>query len=58
MEELPKEYAGRCIATVDEHVVASGKNYLETYQKAKKLFPNRLISLAYVPTKKEALTFL
>lgn len=58
MEEPFKKYAGECVAMIDEKVVASGKSYLEVYKKAKALHANKLISLMYVPTKRETLTFL
>lgn len=58
MEDQFKKYAGECVAMVDEKVVASGRTYLEVYKKAKLTSANKLISLMYVPTKKETLTFL
>ncbi|MEK6846335.1 MAG: DUF5678 domain-containing protein [Nanoarchaeota archaeon] len=58
MEDPFKKYAGECVAMVDDEVVASGRTYLEVYKKAKTMHTNKLISLMYVPTKRETLTFL
>ncbi len=58
MEQSLKNYPGMCIALIDEQVVASGNTYLEVYKKAKNMHTNKLISLMYVPKKKETLTFL
>lgn len=58
MDTLPSKYAGQCIAMVDDIIVASGKNTSEAYYKARNLYPNKLISLTFVPTEKELITFL
>ncbi|MBI4980701.1 hypothetical protein HZC30_04055 [Candidatus Woesearchaeota archaeon] len=58
MEDQFKKYAGECVAMIDDKVVASGKTYSEAYKTAKLINANKLISLMYVPTKKETLTFL
>ncbi len=58
MNSLPSEYAGQCVAFVEEKIVAAGKNSLEAYNKAKKLHPHKMVSLMYVPTKRELVTFL
>ena len=38
-KELSRKYAGRCIAVVDDKVVAVGKNRLEVYKKAVRDIP-------------------
>ncbi len=52
------KYTGQYVAMIDEQIVAWGKTSLEAYRKAKVLASNKLISLMYVPTKKETITFL
>lgn len=58
MKHMPKKFMGQCIAIVDRKVVASGKTQLEVYVKAKETHPSELISLMYVPRKREIVTFL
>ncbi len=54
MKRFITKYAGEYVAYVDDdNIIASGKNNLEVYQKAKHKFPQKLISLEYIPTKKE-----
>lgn len=58
-KELSRKYAGRCIAIVDNKVVAVGKNRLEVYRKAIKDIPkNKPLGVYYVPTDKDFLTVL
>ena len=56
--ELPSQYAGKCIALVNNKIIATGITQLEAYTKAKKNYSNKLITLAYVPRKEEMATFL
>lgn len=58
MQELPSEYAGKCIAMIDDTIVASADNTLQAYQKAKLLCPHQMITLMLIPTEKELITFL
>lgn len=58
MEKNLSLYAGQCIALIEEKIVATASTSLEAYQKAKKLYPGRLITLMRVPRKREAVTFL
>ena len=44
--ELEKKYAGKCIAVVDDKVVAVGTNRLEVYKASIKKFP-RIRKWAY-----------
>ena len=54
-----KQYAGKCVAVVNEKVVAVGKTRLEVFNRAKKNFPAKTkIGVFYFPTKKEMLTAL
>ena len=47
--EINRRYAGKHVAIVGDHVVASGKSPLEVYNRAKKLHPQSRPMLAYVP---------
>ena len=58
VDYLLSKYAGQYIAWIDEKIVAFGKTSLEVYNKAKKISADELITLEYVPTKKETITFL
>ena len=58
MQELPSEYAGQCVAMIDDTIVASADNTLQAYQKAKQLYPHKMITLMFIPTEKELITFL
>ena len=58
MDKISSKYAGKCIALIDDHIVADAKTELDAYQKAKRLYPQKMISLMYVPHKKEMFTFL
>ncbi len=44
------EYAGKWIAIVDGKVVASGDRADEVMEKAEKMYPDKEITLAKVPT--------
>lgn len=52
------KYAGHYVAWIDERLVAFGKTSLEAYKKAKAISSHKLITLEYIPTKKETITFL
>lgn len=57
--ELERKYAGRCIAIVDNKVVAVGSNRLEVYKIAIKDIPkNKKVGIFYLPLKDEVLTAL
>jgi hypothetical protein len=58
MNQIPHKYAGQYVALMNEQVIASGKTSLETYRKAKRIHPKKMVTLEYVPTKKETITFL
>ncbi len=57
-DNILSKYIGQYIAWIDENIVASGKTSLEVYKKARKISTDKLITLEYVPTKKETITFL
>ena len=57
--ELEKKYAGKCIAIVDNKVVAVGSNRSEVYKTAIKNIPqNKRVGLFYLPLKEEVLSAL
>ncbi len=56
--EITPKQVGKYVALVDGEIVASGATQLEVYQKAKRLHPQKLITLEYIPTKRETVTFL
>ena len=57
--ELGKQYAGQCVAIVDNKVVAVGANRLQVYREAAKKTPkHKAIGVFYVPLKEEVLTAL
>lgn len=58
MDTIPRKYAGQYVALVEQKLITSGRTGLEVYNKAKKLYPKKMITLMYVPTKRETVTFL
>ena len=58
MKNVLKKYSGKYVAWVNNKIVASGKSQLEIYKKAKKIYPSEMVSLEYVPTKRETELFL
>lgn len=58
MEKVLSKYAGQYVASIDGKIIAFGKNTLDAYNKAKKISGGKLITLEYIPTKKETITFL
>jgi len=58
MDTISKKYAGQYVALVEQKLIASGRTGLEVYNKAKQLYPKKMITLMYVPTKQETITFL
>lgn len=58
MKKSLAKYVGQYVACVDDKIIASGKNQLQVYRKAKHQFPQKLISLEYIPTKKELNFFI
>ena len=58
MDKTLSQYAGQCVAFVDDKIIASGKTQLEVYKQAKHLYPRKMVSLMRVPRKDEVITFL
>ena len=58
-KELSRKYAGRCIAVVDDKVVAVGEKRLQIYKEGlKNIPPKKKNGGYYLPTKDELLTAL
>ena len=58
MGAISKKYAGQYVALIEQKIITSGRTGLEVYTKAKKIYPKKMITLMYVPTKRETITFL
>ena len=56
--KIPSKYAGECVALLNEKIIASGPTELDAYQKARILYPHKIVSLLRVPRKRELVTFL
>ena len=57
-QELSKKYSGKYIAVVDNKLVAISQSEFEAFRLAKKKYPNKMISLSYIPRKDELVTLL
>lgn len=57
-KEISFKYPGRHIAIVNNKVVAVGRSPLTVFKEAKKKFPKKKVSLAYIPTDEETATLL
>ena len=57
--ELGKKYAGKCVAIVDDKVVAVGPNRMEVYRVAIKDIPkSKKVGIFYFPLREEILSAL
>jgi hypothetical protein len=57
-QKLSKKYSGKYIAFVDNKLVAIGNSNLEVFKKAKEAYPQKMVSIAYIPRKDELVTLL
>ena len=57
-KELSEKYFGKYIAIAEDQIAAVSESRTEAYNKAKKLFPSKKISLVYMPTDEETVTLL
>ena len=57
-EEWSQKYPGKCVAIVANRLVATGRDRIEAYEKAKELFPKQKKSIFYIPTKDETVPLL
>lgn len=52
-KELSEKYPGKHLAIVDNKVIAVGNSIKEVYEIAESKFPDKKISLVYIPTDEE-----
>ena len=57
-KELSEKYPGKHIAIVNNKVVSVGNNAEVVFKEAKVKFPDKKVSMAYVPTDEELVTVL
>ncbi len=58
MNELMEKYPGKYLALVNDEIASSGDSEFEAYRKAKEKYPDKEISLIYIPTEEETATLL
>lgn len=58
MDELMEKYPGKYLALVDDEIVSVDDSEFEAYRKAKEKYPEKKISLMYIPTEEETVTLL
>jgi len=57
-QEWSEKYPGKCIAIVDCKLVAIGHDELEVFKETKRKYPDKEISITYLPTDDEVVTLL
>ena len=57
-QKWSEEYPGKYIAVVGTELVAIGNNEIEVFKKAKEKYPDREVSITYVPREEEIVTLL
>lgn len=57
-QEFSKKYPGKYIAMVENKLVAVNQSEVEAFKVAKKKYPDKLVSLSYIPRKDELVTLL
>lgn len=57
-QEWSLKYPGKCVAVVDNKLVAVGRDRVEVFKKAKRKYPKEKISISYIPTEEETVTLL
>ena len=55
--ELSKKYPGKYLAIIGEKIAAIGATASEAFKRAKKDHPDEKVSIAYIPTVEETVTF-
>lgn len=58
MDELMEKHPGEYLALVDDEIVSSGTSEFEAFRKAKDKYPDKKVSLVYIPTEEETVTLL
>ncbi|UCG69157.1 MAG: hypothetical protein JSV09_15455 [Thermoplasmata archaeon] len=49
-DELSKKYPGKYLAIIGEKIAAIGATASEAFKRAKEDYPDKKISIAYIPT--------
>ncbi len=57
-QEWSEKYPGKCIAVVDDKLVAIWPDELEVFRETKRKYPDKDISIAYIPTDDEVVMLL
>lgn len=57
-QKWSEKYPGKYIAVVGNELVAIGNNEIEVFKKAKEKYPDREVSITYVPREEETVTLL
>ena len=52
-QELSEKYPGKYVAIVGDKLVAIGHSEPEVFEKAKEKYPDKEVSIAYIPTDEE-----
>jgi len=57
-QKRSEKYSGKYIAVVGTELVAIGNNEIEVFKKAKEKYPDREVSITYIPREEEIVTLL
>ncbi|MDI6839427.1 MAG: DUF5678 domain-containing protein [bacterium] len=57
-QELSEKYPGKYLALVNNEIAAMGDSELEVFKRAKEKYPEKEVSIAYLPTDEELVTLL
>jgi len=57
-KQLAKKYPGKYVAIVNNKLAAVGNSNLDVFKNAKKSYPGKMVSIAYIPRKDELVTLL
>ena len=55
-QELSEKYPGKYVAIVGDKLVAIGHSEPEVFEKAKEKYPDKEVSIVYLPTDEEMVT--
>ncbi|MBU0599295.1 hypothetical protein KKB84_05525 [bacterium] len=57
-QEFSEKYPGKYIAVIKNELVAIGNSNIEVFKKAKEQYPDKEVSITYIPTDEEMVTLL
>ena len=57
-QKFSEKYPGKYIAVIKDELVAIGNSNIEVFKKAKEQYPDKEVSIAYIPTDEEMVTLL